>query len=81
MGTASSSTIPELKIYPNPVTNIFSINTNEKIISIEVFNALGQKILSLKNEKTHNTERLEKGVYFVKVKTDKNEYVEKIIKQ
>ena len=81
LGTASSSTIPELKIYPNPVTNIFSINTNEKIISIEVYNALGQKILSLKNEKTHNTERLEKGVYFVKVKTDKNEYVEKIIKQ
>ena len=80
LATANVSSQGDLKIYPNPVTSVFSISTTEKIISVELYNTLGQKVQNLKNENTQNIERLNKGVYFVKVKTDKNEYVEKIVK-
>jgi Subtilase family. len=71
----------ELKIFPNPVKNIFNISTSENILSVELYNTLGQKIQTLKSEKNQNIDRLNSGVYFVKVKTDKSEYVEKIVKE
>lgn len=70
-----------IKIYPNPVTTNFTINTSEKIVSVELYDVLGRKSQNLSNEKTQNIEKLTKGIYFLKIKTDKNEYVEKLIKQ
>ena len=61
--------------------NIFNISTSENILSVELYNTLGQKIQTLKSEKNQNIDRLNSGVYFVKVKTDKSEYVEKIVKE
>ncbi|QOW10298.1 T9SS type A sorting domain-containing protein [Kaistella flava (ex Peng et al. 2021)] len=70
-----------LQIYPNPVAKTFTIKTDEKIISVELYDTLGRKVQTLKNEKTNNIERLANGVYFVKVQTDKNQYIEKLIKE
>ena len=81
LGTAESSTKSNLNIYPNPVKSSFTITTSEKILSMELYDTLGRKLKSLTNEKTNNIENLEKGVYFVKVKTEKNEYIEKLMKQ
>lgn len=69
-----------LKVYPNPVSNIFSVQTDEKIKSIELYDTLGRKIKSLPTEKTNTLEGVAKGVYFLKVKTDAKEHIEKIIK-
>ena len=68
-------------MYRNPVKSSFTITTSEKIVSVELYDTLGRKLKSLTNEKTNNIENLEKGVYFVKVKTEKNEYIEKLMKQ
>ena len=70
-----------LQIYPNPVLKSFTIKTDQKIISVELYDTLGRKVQSMKNEKVNNIERLSSGVYFVKVQTDKNQYIEKIIKE
>ena len=70
-----------LQIYPNPVVKTFTIKTDEKIISVELYDTLGRKVQSLKNAKSNNIERLSSGVYFLKVQTDKNQYIEKIIKE
>ena len=70
-----------LQIYPNPVAKTFTIKTDEKIISVELYDTLGRKIQTFKNEKSNDIERLAKGVYFVKVQTDKNQYIEKLIKE
>lgn len=70
-----------LQIYPNPVTNKFTIKTDEKLISIELYDTLGRKLQSFKNEKSNNIENLTKGIYFIKVQTDKNQYIEKLIKE
>ena len=81
LATNNNLNTTELKIFPNPVKNIFNISTSENILSVELFNTLGQKIQKLKSEKNQNIDRINSGVYFVKVKTDKSEYVEKIVKE
>lgn len=69
-----------LKVYPNPVSTVFTVQTDEKIKSIEVYDMLGRKIKSLPNEKINTLEGFTKGVYFLKIKTDASEHIEKIIK-
>lgn len=81
MGTDNTTKMGQLKIFPNPVVNTFTIDTHEKIISIELYDVLGRKIQQLNNEKTSNVEHLASGLYFIKVKTDQKEYVEKLIKK
>lgn len=81
MGTDNTTKMGQLKIFPNPVANTFTIDTHEKIISIELYDVLGRKIQQLNNEKTSNVEHLASGLYFIKVKTDQKEYVEKLIKK
>ena len=81
LATANSGNKLILQIYPNPVVKTFTIKTDEKIISVELYDTLGRKVQSLKNEKIYNIERWSSGVYFVKVQTAKNQYIEKIIKQ
>jgi hypothetical protein len=64
----------EVKLFPNPSNGIVYIKNTEEIVLVEVFNALGQRVIELKNSsKTLLSIDLEnnKGVYFVKL-TDKN---------
>ena len=58
----------DFDVYPNPFDNQLVI-VKEGVITIEAFNALGQKIASAKaqNEIVLNTTEWERGVYFVKV--------------
>lgn len=81
LATAENSLDNSLKIHPNPVKSTFTITTSEKIVSVELYDVLGRKVQTLANTVTNNIEKAGKGVYFVKVKTDKKEYIEKIIKQ
>ena len=81
LATVNAGNKSVLQIYPNPVVKTFTIKTDEKIISVELYDTLGRKVQSLKNAKSNNIERLSSGVYFLKVQTDKNQYIEKIIKE
>lgn len=81
LATGENTTNNSVKIYPNPVKSGFTITTAEKIISVELYDSLGRKVQTLSNSASHNIEKIGKGVYFVKIKTEKNEYIEKIIKQ
>lgn len=58
----------EFEIYPNPIDNQLII-VKEGNIKIEVFNSLGQKIISTEaqNEMILNTSEWGRGIYFVKV--------------
>lgn len=78
----------KIKVYPNPVSNILTINLGEihSKINLEIFNAIGQRVNLLKfdNKQTLsvNTSSLSSGIYFFKIKTDSINSVEfKIIKE
>lgn len=74
-----------LIIYPNPAYNEVNIKTRgERIIDFSLYNMNGQLIFKKDSPKA-KTEKLSlfllpKGVYLLKVKTDKNVYSRKVIR-
>ena len=74
----------ENKIFPNPTVKELNIvlNENQKIINIQIFDINGRIILSENdNIKKVNVESLKEGIYFIKIKTDKEENLLKFIKE
>lgn len=54
-------------IYPNPTNGVINFETNNHNIDrLEIFNTLGQKVLSTKMRPFFNLSRLSKGIYMVK---------------
>ena len=68
-----------ITLYPNPTKDIVNIiSTNERINSYTLYNMGGQEIIKSEKLKTKsekiNLANLPKGVYVIKVITDKNSY-------
>ena len=68
----SESEIDLLNIYPNPTSSFIYIEEAAKISEIEIFNALGDKVLHHVNEMSANQLKFNlsdktRGIYFVKV--------------
>jgi hypothetical protein len=59
------------KIYPNPALNNVTISSNTSIKSIEIFSALGKRVLQKKseelNDKAINVSTLKAGIYLLKI--------------
>jgi len=75
----------QLDIYPNPSHGLFNVSFgNLNPNKIEVYDLTGKLILSkfdsLQNQTTIDLSQASDGVYFVKISTDSNHYVKRIIK-
>lgn len=72
------------KAYPNPVTNVLNISYSSEISSVEVFNMLGQKVmtkaLNVANAQV-DMSNLNAGTYMVKVTADGLTKSIKVVKQ
>ena len=71
-----------INLYPNPVENILSIESSEEIKNIRIYSTDGRLIKSIngnRNEIVFNN--LPKAVYFVKVETNVNTSIHRIIKK
>jgi hypothetical protein len=74
-----------IHIYPNPATNQLSIiNYQSSIKEIEIYNALGENIFKsqispddsgLKSQISIDVSQLLSGIYFVKIRSDKNNLI------
>jgi hypothetical protein len=54
------------ELYPNPTSGILHIETSKAIKKIEVFDVLGQLVLSYGNEKQIDLSKLNSGLYLVR---------------
>ncbi len=69
-------------IYPNPTTDRIYFRTFEKIQNVELYDNTGRLLLTKKPmNNSLELDFLEKGVYYVKAKTEKNTYIQKVIKK
>lgn len=72
------------KVYPNPVTGLLNLSSNQNITNVKVFNLLGQEVLrdSLNSKLTQiDMSLLSNGTYMVKVTADNQVKTIKVIKQ
>lgn len=70
-----------VRIYPNPARDILYIKTpGNNAISIDIFNTLGQNVLSERNVKDVDVSSLDKGTYIIKVYGDTEERILQFIK-
>lgn len=71
-----------VSLYPNPTNDFFTVQSSEKVVSVQVYSVTGQKVLSSKNSEKINVSALNAGVYFVEIKTvDGKLTTKKIIKK
>lgn len=69
--------------YPNPVQQVVTINSSERVEKIVIFNPLGQKVKTLRTEKNFielDISDIEHGIYFMNITINSKIYVVKIIK-
>ncbi|WP_338761611.1 T9SS type A sorting domain-containing protein [Bernardetia sp. ABR2-2B] len=71
----------DLLVYPNPVKDVVKIKSSDKILSIEVLNVQGQTISSTKNSNSIQLKNVAKGMYLLKITTDKGIQTKRIIKE
>jgi len=74
----------KLNYYPNPVTDIFTINNSVNITNVTVYNTIGQLVINQKTNSTNvqlNLQTLTSGVYIVKVTAGLNMQSFKIVKR
>ncbi|HOD10471.1 MAG TPA: S8/S53 family peptidase, partial [Flavobacterium sp.] len=76
----------KFQVYPNPVSNQFTILSGELISNdakVEVYTSLGQVVLTtnLPNDKVVDVSQLSNGFYFVKISENNRSFIQKIIKK
>ena len=73
----------KLSIFPNPTSGVVNISIRDKVIDkVEVLDALGNTILSVEcdnNEVSIDLTKFGTGVYFVKVTSESDTVVEKVV--
>ncbi|NRD20880.1 T9SS type A sorting domain-containing protein [Winogradskyella eckloniae] len=65
--------ITEVKLYPNPASNIINIISNQvNIKSVGIYDVLGKQVLATTNKKDINVSDLKSGMYIVKIEFENN---------
>lgn len=75
--------LENVKLFPNPVTDVLTIEANSSIEKVEVFNLLGQRIKELNlgsNTKTVDMSDLSKGMYLIQMSVNGKEATYKVLK-
>jgi Secretion system C-terminal sorting domain len=68
----------KISIYPNPATNFISINKDENVRDIAIFNLVGRKLKTFQNvekDEHYDVSDLPVGMYLVQVIDDKKKIV------
>lgn len=72
-----------VRMYPNPATSQFTINSNEVFQTIEIYSVSGKMLIKIENinqrEITLNTSHLSSGIYLLKVSETYNTTIKKLL--
>jgi len=80
----TNATSDKMLVYPNPTKNEINISLDIPICSLELYNALGKKVMEVQDLKVRQTKldvsALSKGYYLLQLKTEKSVCSKKIVK-
>ena len=77
----SGFSLNEINIYPNPVSDILTIESTSTIDKIELYSILGAKVFSILNTNTLDLRDLNSGIYLLKIDTKGMNLSQKLIKR
>ncbi|PWK17895.1 T9SS type A sorting domain-containing protein [Xanthomarina spongicola] len=82
LGVEEFSLENSVSIFPNPTSNIITIDTSNKITvnSLELYNIVGKQVIKTNNVSTLDLSELSSGVYMLRVITDSGTLTKKIIR-
>lgn len=69
-----------VSVYPNPSSGIINVNSDSEILSLELFDLHGRLLQTSLNTRTIDISDRSHGLYFLRIKTDRRENVQKIIR-
>ncbi|MBU2926980.1 T9SS type A sorting domain-containing protein [Winogradskyella psychrotolerans] len=72
---------PSMAIYPNPASNVVTIDYPFSVEKIEFYNLLGQLVLQKQQSKTISISDLSDGIFLVKIYTKSSVVTKKVIKK
>jgi hypothetical protein len=64
---------------PNPTSSIITLTIDEPIVSVTVFNVLGEQVLS-ETHSTFSVSALPSGVYLIQLQTKKGVATQRFVK-
>lgn len=71
----------EVVLFPNPMQNSFQIKTSEEIERVQIFSIDGKEVAYFGSKSEYNISKLPTGIYFVKIHSNKEEAIQRIVKQ
>ncbi|WP_291287032.1 DUF5074 domain-containing protein [Flavobacterium sp.] len=71
----------ELAVYPNPVSEVLNIRTEDEVLNVTVYDISGKSINLQFNNNQINVSDFVNGMYIINIVTDKANYVQKFIKK
>jgi Secretion system C-terminal sorting domain/FG-GAP-like repeat len=78
----NENTLIDFAVYPNPTTAILTVQSSKSIVQIEIYNALGQLVLSNTNENQIDISSVSQGIYFIKIKDGHSNFgTKRVVKQ
>lgn len=66
-------------IYPNPVHQVFHINTNDTVVSVTIYNVLGKQVAQFHEQDQYNISALKRGIYLLHLETESGVAVRKLV--
>lgn len=76
-----NASLKDLKIYPNPVSDELTIESNSKVLKVEIYDISGKKMLVKLMKNKINVSTLSKGNYIIHIETDDGITTEKFTKK
>ncbi len=73
--------IRDIYIYPNPTSDLLFINTKDNQFQLDLFDSNGKLLRTVSNTSILNISNLPTGVYIMKINTDNEQIIEKVIKR
>jgi hypothetical protein len=84
LGISQNEALSEFVLYPNPVSNELHLKGHELILKAEIFDINGKLIFTHSeptNQQTINTSMFSKGLYMLKITTEKGFEIHKFLKE
>ena len=70
-------------MYPNPANDVLTLSTQNTVNTVEIFNVLGKKVITMQVENTSaeiNVSNLNAGIYLIRYQINNSTSTKKFVK-